>query len=635
MCLICELSIMDYINKIQTIKQLFTRYDSNNNVFKLIKDFFVKEMKGNKEEDIINFHKLVNILFIDQSNEQIYDLAEQFYVSDDNLNYAIQEINNTKRLVCCNKIDTLPEMLTVECLHFNNCQFSELPKNLPKTIKEFACINCPNLTYLPDEIYSNINLKRIFLNNVGIQAISERLVDMTYLQELNITNCVKLEIIPYLPICLETFICSKCVNLKYIPLLPENLQKFDCSFCVIDTLPILPNSLRILCINNCVNIKIIVEKLEDKLPKNLQKLFCANCVNLTFIPETLPVNMEDIDCSGCTNILYIPYQFPKKFQELNSLWCPNIRYFPKIKNEEKFRIFCDKYIDCSGNQQITFLPKLLPTTIQRINCSETNISKLPENLHECLNLYELNISCCKELTYIPPLPVSLQSLSCIECVKLKKLPEQLPINLHTLNCSGCSLITSIPNSLPPTLKILLFTGCPNISEIPSVLPNNLQVFYCSGCSLIEKIPDLPDTITNFDCCGLKKLKYLPKLPPKIKKLYCANCIELVSIPELPPNLEELWCDGCETIKVLPPLPKTLRMIKCSQCINLELPEQLPEHLLVLSMMYSNMKKIVLPQKLMSLDVRGCKNLEVVGTATHIMDDAYMRKLYDIAGCPYE
>jgi Leucine-rich repeat (LRR) protein len=119
------------------------------------------------------------------------------------------------------------------------------------------------------------------------------------------------------------------------------------------------------------------------------------------------------------------------------------------------------------------------------------MKKYLQYIKESKEVIRLNYS-DQELTELPELPNSLQSLWCDDN-KLTSLPK-LPNSLQKLNCSFNQLI-----------------------ELPK-LPDSLQVLYCFR----------------------NKLTSLPKLPNKLKELKCFNN-ELKELPELPDSLEKLNC----------------------------------------------------------------------------------------------
>ena len=80
---------------------------------------------------------------------------------------------------------------------------------------------------------------------------------------------------------------------------------------------------------------------------------------------------------------------------------------------------------------------------------------------------------CKKIKELPPLPPSLEFLSCTDCHNLKELPSLPPILRH-LNCYECISLTKLP-PFPPTLL------CVNLTELPPLHPT-LQLF-CRGCHI--------------------------------------------------------------------------------------------------------------------------------------------------------
>jgi hypothetical protein len=131
------------------------------------------------------------------------------------------------------------------------------------------------------------------------------------------------------------------------------------------------------------------------------------------------------------------------------------------------------------------------------------------------------------LTYLPPLPNSLQYLYCSDN-KLSLLPE-LPQGLCILNCNN-NLLQCLPK-----------------------LPNGLIELHCSYNRLCS-IPKLPNGLANL-YTNNNKLRYLPLLPKSIKILYCNNN-QLISLPRLPSKILLLFCEN-NRLGSLPLLPVEL------------------------------------------------------------------------------
>jgi Leucine-rich repeat (LRR) protein len=191
------------------------------------------------------------------------------------------------------------------------------------------------------------------------------------------------------------------------------------------------------------------------------------------------------------------------------------------------------------NLNLRVLPDLPPNLI-KLDCSNNQITTLPDNLSN--NLILLNCS----RNYLSNLP-------------------ELPHNLKTLKC-GNNELTTLP-TLPPNLVEL---NCNNneLTTLPT-LPDSLQELYCNSNELTT-LPPLPPNLIELNC-NENLLTTLPTLPPNLVELNC-NENELTNLPELPNTLIELSCYN-NNLTTLPDLPNSLQELSIDN-INLLNPIQI-------------------------------------------------------------
>lgn len=122
-----------------------------------------------------------------------------------------------------------------------------------------------------------------------------------------------------------------------------------------------------------------------------------------------------------------------------------------------------------------------------------------------------NLICARnDLSYIPPLPVSLVSLDC-SYNKLSRLPF-LSDSLTNLDCYYNRIDT-----------IFAF-------------PLGLKKISCDS-NYLHYLPDLPDSLTDLSC-SLNQINKLPNLPPTLKRLNCGYN-PILCLPFLPQFLSTL------------------------------------------------------------------------------------------------
>lgn len=223
-----------------------------------------------------------------------------------------------------------------------------------------------------------------------------------------------------------------------------NLEEFTCNNNKMQSLPILPASLKRL---NASGNQLLTSLPE--LPTSLVSLYCLSN-KLTSLPE-LPAGLKSLYCATnqITSIPTLP-------AGLENIYCPDNR--------------------------LSGLPTL-PTSLTSLTCGQnplTSLPSLPNNL--------AGLSCRgNSLTSLPELPSSLKSLDC-SYGQLTSLPE-FPDGLG-LNCSYNKLMSL------PKLDGLTFLNCSNnqISNLPA-LPDGLGTLFCFNTD-ITSLPTLPNSLRN-------------------------------------------------------------------------------------------------------------------------------------------
>jgi len=166
---------------------------------------------------------------------------------------------------------------------------------------------------------------------------------------------------------------------------------------------------------------------------------------------------------------------------------------------------------------------------------EIHVNFISNHLPDLSRFYKIRKLFChnNNLTCLPPLPSTLESLNCYYN-HLTCLPP-LPSTLKSLYCFHNKL-----TRLPP-------------------LPSTLESLYCSFNQL-KCLPQLPSSLERLHCYT-NQLKCLPQLPSSLEILDC-SCNELTYLPQLPSTLEILKCNY-NKLKCLPQLPSSLRNLDCS------------------------------------------------------------------------
>lgn len=167
--------------------------------------------------------------------------------------------------------------------------------------------------------------------------------------------------------------------------------------------------------------------------------------------------LVDLSLSGCHNLIIFPRRIAlKSVEHINIRGCRRLETFPEIVGEMDSLT----WLDLSG----------------------TAIEELPSSIGYLINLEELIMKECENLTHLPCCIYELQHLWCLDlqyCSKLVTLPmwnaESLPTispDLWYLNLRGCKRLREIPQ-LPPKVQWLNAADCVRLESF-ATLSNILE-----------------------------------------------------------------------------------------------------------------------------------------------------------------
>jgi len=367
------------------------------------------------------------------------------------------------------------------------------------------------------------------------------------LQYLNATNCriPVPRILPALPSGLKYLNCEGS-NFDSLPPLPTGLKYLNCSEGYIKNLGslTLPDSLEYF---TCIGTGVITDL--PTLPANLKSLFCDRLVQLNSLPE-LPAGLDSLSCGTC-RLRSLP-ELPSSLSYLN---CPgnNFSALPALPSNLIT-------LNCSDNK-LSALPAL-PSNLKTLDCgandSLSQLPALPEGLIylNCSGVVDPWMSghFGGQLTSLPALPLSLQSLYCASN-RLTSVPT-LPAGLVNFGCSNNLLST-----LPPIPHLVLSLNISNnrFTELPQ-MSDSVTTLFIQG-NEFSQLSDLPDSL-NVLYCDLNRLTALPLLPKKLGRLICSYN-QLQSLPALPASLGTLVCNN-NNIYCLPKLPPNLFQLQIDE-----------------------------------------------------------------------
>ena len=142
---------------------------------------------------------------------------------------------------------------------------------------------------------------------------------------------------------------------------------------------------------------------------------------------------------------------------------------------------------------------------------------------------------CEQLTALPALPAALTHLRCFGC-GLTSLGNLSALPLVAIELSVCRALAALP-PLPATLVLLDLNECTALVALPR-LPAALTTLQCYWCTALVALPQLSThhTLANLHCDGCYSLLRLPVLPVKLQRLSVPA--HTVLTDTLPPNLLE-------------------------------------------------------------------------------------------------
>ncbi|KAG6480365.1 hypothetical protein ZIOFF_063865 [Zingiber officinale] len=340
--------------------------------------------------------------------------------------------------------------------------------------------------------------------------------------------------------CLEDLYISNCQKLKMLPPLPPSIQ------CV---------KLNNVGLVDCPRYwKAIDECSSTTNSVSLKDLAIWNCPNLTSLERgLLPHHLLQIHIKKCEQLLWVPV---KRLKELASLRSLSIKKCPKLMSMTP-----DKYIDFQLPPSITYL--------RLSDCG--NLSKsLPDLLHNLLT--PLLISKC-------PNPVSLPLEPWLRVIDLEI--EKTTNNLQFLRIKGCpNLLLELTDNLAGLELEINDTALMKQPLIKKLLSSVGKLIISSSCEAVmfegedqESLQSLTSlqTLCFSDCENLQSLPTKLYTLTSLENLWISNCPQIQSLPEwLPPSLEDLEFEDCDLaleqrhlaeIKKFRLIPLSLREVK--------------------------------------------------------------------------
>ncbi|KAL6198428.1 hypothetical protein ACLB2K_028217 [Fragaria x ananassa] len=311
-----------------------------------------------------------------------------------------------------------------------------------------------------------------------------------------------------------------------------------------------------------------------KSMKNLTSLELSRCEFLTQIPDMSgSPNLEFLDLSRCSRLemVHPSVGYLEKLVELKLRDCCNLVKLPPEVNCRSLQ-----HLDLDHCSKLESFPEIVGEMkcMTSLTLSFTGIKTLPSSIRYLINLEELSLNCCRDLTDLPRSIYELQNLvnfNLGECPKLVTFPTKVDLLDGGDYLPGCN--SSKIDFLGSTLFYLNLSGGPFFT-LPECI---MEFFYLSrltlrGCTRLVEIPELPPLIRELDvsdCVSLERISKLSNILERkesqmIEKMDFTNCWRLSQhlLAEMAASKEDddlfsrLLCSQLFDFTIIFPVPRS-------------------------------------------------------------------------------
>ncbi|GLU09304.1 hypothetical protein SLE2022_335980 [Rubroshorea leprosula] len=400
------------------------------------------------------------------------------------------------KILRCEKLKSIPIMIglsSLQQLRIQNClELTRIGDGVfafPKSLKRLHIWSCPRLETIGDSISTLTCLEELDLSGCEDLRLIPIMSGLSSLQQLRIQNCLELTRIGdgafAFPASLRQLRVSSCPRLETIGESISTLtclEELDLSGCEdLRLIPIMSglSSLQQLRISGCLELTRIGDGA-FAFPASLRQLSISSCPRL----ETIGESISTLTC----------------LEELNLYGCEDLRPIPSVNGLSSLRELqiaeCSSVVSLpNGPSSCTALKKLII-----VGCH--NLISISEDLKDLHSLVDLFIVRCENLRSIPE--ESFSCLVCLERLQIggfsKELEEFPNLNfihhLHTslqeLTLFGWEKLTYLPPQIQhlTSLRKLIIIDFNQVEALPEWLGSlsSLQTLWISHCANLKYLP---------------------------------------------------------------------------------------------------------------------------------------------------
>ncbi|KAI6686493.1 hypothetical protein NL676_032406 [Syzygium grande] len=353
-------------------------------------------------------------------------------------------------LVWCTSLTTLPDTIgnlrSLTHLLLGSSPLTQLPASVGQLsqLKYLSVDLCKHLSQLPDTIGGLSSLIWLDLRGTAIEEVPSQVGALNMLEKLDMRWCGSLKTLPE-SIGNMSSLTDLFLDNTMITTLPKSMGMLE--------------SLHTLRLSQCAQLRQLPASL-GKLKRLVYLVMPGTCVTELLQEFGMLTSLTSL------KMRKEPYRGQLLIAEDNpELAEPNQSdALSLIILPESFTNLCSlKEMDAhawgfSGRISDNF-ERL--SSLEDLNLGHNDFSSLPSSLRGLVLLKKLNLSHCKKLTSLPPLPSSLLELNMANCTAWEHIYDLTNVEgLKELNFTNCSNLVDIPGlQVLKSLRRLFLGGC--------------------------------------------------------------------------------------------------------------------------------------------------------------------------------